>query len=43
MEHGDAERRCIFHLVYELLIPDGIECFLFDTGAIWMEGEKRET
>lgn len=35
MEHGDAQRIGIFHFVNEGLIPDGIECFLFDAGSIW--------
>lgn len=34
MEHGDAQCVGIFHFVNERLIPDWIECLLFDAGSI---------
>lgn len=41
MEHGDAQRIGILHFVNERLIPDRIECFLFNAGSIWFQ-EQRE-
>lgn len=40
VEHSDAQRVCILHLVYERLVPDRIEGFLFDAGSIWLEREE---
>lgn len=37
MEHGDAQRIGVFHFVNQRLIPDWIECFLFDAGTICLK------